>query len=62
VKLLKDMEAKCLEIINHHPDCGCVTGTFCSIKKNHKKGFFIFFSFYADALNGADFYGLKYAI
>ena len=31
-----------------------MTGTFCSIKKNHKKGFFIFFSFYADALNGVD--------
>ena len=46
-----------------------MTGTFCSIKKNHKKGvssyddiplfilkrgFFIFFSFYADALNSVD--------
>ena len=33
----------CILSINHHPDCGCVTGTFCSIKKNHKKGFFMAF-------------------
>ena len=33
----------CILSINHHTDCGCVTGTFCSIKKNHKKGFFMAF-------------------
>lgn len=37
------VKSLCILSINHHTDCGCVTGTFCSIKKNHKKGFFMAF-------------------